>query len=131
MASDANRNQLLVAVLGLVGVVVTTVSSNWDKLFPPAGVHPASDLYPPRHPNSASHPTASLHPLAPRDPLALRHPHLTRRPPSPRSRTPARAPPTPTHPDAAYDDHADYVAAPWRARGAENRRGRGDACGAP
>src|SRR4029453_9680183 len=29
-----HKSQLLIAVLGFAGVVVTTVSSNWDKWFP-------------------------------------------------------------------------------------------------
>ena len=29
-----HKSQLIIAVLGFAGVVVTTVSSNWDKWFP-------------------------------------------------------------------------------------------------
>ena len=29
-----HKSQLLIAVLGFAGVVVTSVSSNWDKWFP-------------------------------------------------------------------------------------------------
>ena len=80
MASDANRNQLLVAVLGLVGVVVTTVSSNWDKLFPrPAVTPPATSI-----------------PLVTPTPPATAPPHFT---PSPRVRPlPSDTPTSPVAP---------------------------------
>ena len=32
----AHKSQLLIAVLGFAGVVITSVSSNWDKWFPRA-----------------------------------------------------------------------------------------------
>jgi hypothetical protein len=35
-----HKSQLLIAVLGFAGIVVTTVSSNWDKWFPRSGPPP-------------------------------------------------------------------------------------------
>jgi hypothetical protein len=35
-----HKSQLLIAVLGFASVVVTTVSSNWDKWFPRPGPPP-------------------------------------------------------------------------------------------
>ena len=40
MASDYNKSQMIVAVLGFAGVLVSTVSSNWDKLFPQSALTP-------------------------------------------------------------------------------------------
>lgn len=34
----SKRNEILIAVLGLIGVLITGVLSNWDKLFPPSNV---------------------------------------------------------------------------------------------
>jgi hypothetical protein len=36
MSAESNKNQIIVAILTFAGVVVTGVSSNWDKLFPRA-----------------------------------------------------------------------------------------------
>ena len=46
MASDYNKSQMIVAVLGFAGVLVTTVSSNWDKLFPQSALIPPATSIP-------------------------------------------------------------------------------------
>ncbi len=46
MASDYNKSQMIVAVLGFAGVLVTTVSSNWDKLFPQSALTPPATSIP-------------------------------------------------------------------------------------
>src|SRR6267378_3134838 len=46
MASDYNKSQMIVAVLGFAGVLVSTVSSNWDKLFPQSALTPPATSIP-------------------------------------------------------------------------------------
>ena len=38
VAQSTRRNEALIAILGLLGVLGTAVFSNWDKLYPPANV---------------------------------------------------------------------------------------------
>lgn len=35
-AQSSKRNEILIATIGLVGVLTTAALSNWDKMFPPA-----------------------------------------------------------------------------------------------
>ena len=51
-AQSSKRNEILIATIGLVGVLTTAALSNWDKVFPPAnevkstfsGYQPTGDL---------------------------------------------------------------------------------------
>ena len=38
VAQPTRKNEILIAVIGLLGVLATATFSNWDKLYPPANV---------------------------------------------------------------------------------------------
>ena len=118
-----HKSQLLIAVLGFASVVVTTVSSNWDKWFPRLPKHSsrhvnlschrqsvrdrhdyaARDHHTARQrsttgrPNSARDATAALHSQPTRHRCAPRHHHaparVTTTPPA-TPKTPAMIPPS-------------------------------------
>ncbi|HEX4945486.1 MAG TPA: hypothetical protein VFZ34_02325 [Blastocatellia bacterium] len=59
MENSSHKTQVIVALLGLLGVIVTTVFSNWDKLFTPTPKQEAKSSAPLEQPQRLEK-TASL-----------------------------------------------------------------------
>jgi hypothetical protein len=104
MSAEYNKNHLIVAVLMLAGVVVTGLSSNWDKVFPRTELTPRvppTALLPPVPPDTTSLPAPSPPPAPPLPRRVAPAPSVS--PPS--SDNPPRVPPTallpPVSPDTA------------------------------
>jgi hypothetical protein len=148
-----HKNQLIIAVLGFAGVIVTTVSSNWDKWFPRSAPPPVVTTIPPAittppetatpsettTPPETASPTPRVIPtlrVTPFPPYTPRHPHCTSSHQVASAFQPTRHPNTTRHYHApSYDtplndhhcisDHHEYyLAAPWRQSRSEDHRGR-------
>ena len=87
-----HKSQLLIAVLGFAGVVITSVSSNWDKWFPRAVPPPVVTP----SPSPLTTPPEPATPPASPTPRVSPTPHVT--PPTAHPGVTLPAPDTPTPP---------------------------------